>query len=182
MAPVPGASSTAATLRSLLQPGRKVKQTTKQHSHPDSGLSLPLQSCKGSVGSDNAVPTNNSVIFSQTLCKTLCHRPGPIASYWPYGIWRFARQSVPAAHFFDGETVPAAGRKTAPAARRAQPAFAWATRLGGWRTLPWANATVSNAAPATPQRWQRRKRRASVGQPAGLTRWEGGSRSGAARQ
>ena len=57
MATVPGASSAAATLRSLLQPGRKVKQATKQHSHPDSGLSLPLQSCKGSVGSSNAVPT-----------------------------------------------------------------------------------------------------------------------------
>ena len=42
MTPVPGASSAAATLRSLLQPGRKAKQTTKQQ-HPTPGLSLPLQ-------------------------------------------------------------------------------------------------------------------------------------------
>ena len=42
----------------------------------------------------------NSVIFSQTLCKTLCQRSGPIASYWPYGVWRFARLPAPEAHFF----------------------------------------------------------------------------------
>ena len=36
MATVPGASSAAATPRSLLQSGRKVKQTTKQQ-HPDPG-------------------------------------------------------------------------------------------------------------------------------------------------
>ena len=70
-----------------------------------------------------------------------------------------------------------------PGSRRRLPiSFAWATRLGGWRLLSSANATVSNAAPATPQRWQRRKRRASVGHPAGLTCWERGSRSGSARQ
>ena len=30
----------------------------------------------------------------------MCQRSGPIASYWPYGIWLFARQSASAAHFF----------------------------------------------------------------------------------
>ena len=40
-----------------------------------------------------------------------------------------------------------------PGSRRRRPlAFAWATRLGGWRTLSSANATVSNAALATPQK------------------------------
>ena len=40
-----------------------------------------------------------------------------------------------------------------PGCRRRRPiSFAWATRLGGWRTLSSANATVSNAAPATPQK------------------------------
>ena len=54
-----------------------------------------------------------------------------------------------------------------PGCRRRRPiSFAWATRLGGWRLIPWANATVSNAAPATPQR------RGSVGQLSRLTRWK----------
>ena len=30
----------------------------------------------------------------------MCHRFRPIAFYWPYGIWRFARQSAPAANCF----------------------------------------------------------------------------------